>query len=180
MSTPLRPLSVLLGLLLASGAWLGCAAKPAVRPSEGSVSASDPKARAPSPQPEERAPQSDEESLQAAPLYFALDSSLLLPSSQEELARVAERLRRHPEVRVRIDGHTCELGTTEYNLSLGMKRAQATLDYLRRLGVDAGRMESLSLGEERPSAEGDGEEVWAKNRRSELTFSLSSLEARRE
>ncbi len=172
------PVKWMIGLLLATGGLVGCAAKPEVRPSQPPVSSADPKAQAPS--PEERAPLPAEDPLEAAPLYFALDSSLLLPASQEELARVAERLRRLPQVRVRIEGHTCELGTAEYNLALGMKRAQATREYLRRLGVDAGRLEVLSFGEERPTAEGEGEEMWARNRRSELTFGGASPEARRE
>jgi peptidoglycan-associated lipoprotein len=111
------------------------------------------------------------------PIYYELDSATLRPESRQMLDGVAEALRRRPEVRVTITGHTCELGTTEYNLALGQRRAAAVRDYLRRLGVDADRITMVSYGEESPAVPGTGESAWARNRRSEFSISLSQARA---
>jgi peptidoglycan-associated lipoprotein len=63
-----------------------------------------------------------------------------------------------------IEGHTCEIGTTEYNLALGERRANAARDYLARMGVDEKRLKILSYGEEQPANAEDLE----KNRRAEF------------
>jgi len=174
MSPPRHLLQLLVGLFTLTLA-AGCASKPAVRPEEGTTASrtapatgaavDDGVAGAGDSRPED-----DEEdgALEVPPLYFALDSSLLLPQSQETLQQVAERLRKQRSVRIQIEGHSCELGTTEYNLALGMKRAEATRSYLARLGVDPERIVVTSFGEERPALEGESEAVWSKNRRSEL------------
>ncbi|MCE9672679.1 OmpA family protein [Myxococcus stipitatus] len=105
--------------------------------------------------------------LDLEPVYFELDSTTLRPEFQDTLLQVAEVLRRHPEARVDVTGHTCELGTTEYNLALGQRRASVVKDYLRRLGVDASRITTLSFGEERPLSS----TALEKNRRAELDLS---------
>ena len=69
-----------------------------------------------------------------------------------------------------IEGHCDERGTIEYNLELGAKRAKAVLDYVASLGVDAGRMRTISYGEERPVDPGHDETAWGKNRRAEFTL----------
>jgi peptidoglycan-associated lipoprotein len=111
------------------------------------------------------------------PLYYELDSATLRSESRQLLDGVAETLRRRPEVRVTITGHTCELGTTEYNLALGQRRAAAARDYLRRLGVEAERLAVVSYGEESPAVVGSGESVWAKNRRSEFSVTVAQARA---
>ena len=103
-----------------------------------------------------------------APIHYELDSARLLPESQDELARLADHLRKHPNATVQISGHTCELGTSEYNLALGQKRAAAAREYLLKLGVDERRISTVSYGEERPLDEDHTEPARAKNRRSEF------------
>ena len=163
---------------LAASVLFGCAPKAVVRPSESPAAPTTaaPVAEAPR---EAATDDAGEGPLAADPIYFQLDSSQLAAPSQDELARVAERLRRSPGVQVRIEGYTCELGTAEYNLALGLRRAQVTREYLVRMGVDAARIETISYGEERPASEGTTEDARAKNRRSELHFSPSGQHSRR-
>ena len=67
-----------------------------------------------------------------------------------------------------VEGNCDERGSNEYNLSLGELRAIAIRDYLVSLGIDAQRIQSKSYGEEKPAVAGQGESVWAKNRRGEF------------
>ena len=67
--------------------------------------------------------------------------------------------------RVLIEGHCDSRGTSEYNLALGERRAAGAKEYIVKLGVAASRLESVSLGSERPFDTGQNEEAWAKNRR---------------
>ena len=115
--------------------------------------------------------------LEFEPIYYELDSATLKPESQRMLDAVAVALRQRPEVKVTITGHTCELGTTEYNLALGQRRASAVREYLRRLGVEERRISMVSYGEESPVVSGSGESVWAKNRRSEFSITVSQARA---
>ena len=74
-------------------------------------------------------------------------------------------LQRNPNVRVTIEGHADERGTREYNLALGDRRANAAKNYLQSRGIDAGRMNVISWGKERPESLGSDEGAWAQNRR---------------
>lgn len=69
-----------------------------------------------------------------------------------------------------IEGHCDERGTEQYNLALGDKRANSAKDYLVTLGVDAGRIRTVSYGEERPFEEGHDDSSWAQNRRAHLVL----------
>jgi peptidoglycan-associated lipoprotein len=66
------------------------------------------------------------------------------------LKKNAEMLELYPAVNTTIEGHCCEIGTAEYNLALGERRAKAAYEYLKMLGVDAARLSTVSYGEERP------------------------------
>ena len=77
----------------------------------------------------------------------------------------ADWLRANPAVRVEIEGHCDERGTSEYNLALGAKRAGAAKDYLAALGVSADRMSTISYGEELPICKEHDESCWQSNRR---------------
>lgn len=102
------------------------------------------------------------------PLYFAFDDSQLQSQSQESLQKLAAYLVKHPETKILVEGNTDEVGTAEYNLALGQRRANAALDYLTRLGVKKTQIRTISYGEERPAAQGTGESTWAQNRRDEV------------
>jgi peptidoglycan-associated lipoprotein len=101
-------------------------------------------------------------------VFFAFDRFDLSEATRRSLQENATTLLAHPSWRVRIDGHCDERGTIEYNLELGAKRARAVKDYLIDLGVPADRLETRSLGEERPADPGHDETAWSKNRRAEF------------
>ena len=99
---------------------------------------------------------------------FDYDSATLDGPSKEALARNAEILRAHPEIRVEVQGHCDERGTTEYNLALGERRAHSVVSYLSATGASPSRLTALSYGEERPLARGESESIWSQNRRAEF------------
>jgi len=98
-------------------------------------------------------------------IYFAFDSYALTSSSRDALKRTAQWLKDNSSASVQIEGHCDERGTTEYNLALGERRANATKEYLTRLGVDNSKLSIISYGEERPLDPGHDESAWSKNRR---------------
>ncbi len=67
-----------------------------------------------------------------------------------------------------VEGHTDERGSSEYNLALGQRRAEAVVKSLTLLGVQNAQLEPVSFGKERPAVQGSDESAWAKNRRAEL------------
>ena len=98
-------------------------------------------------------------------VYFEFDRSSLTPAAQENLKSKAAYLEEHPDAKVVIEGHADERGTNEYNLALGDRRAESAKRFLASMGIDAGRMATISYGEERPVDPEHNEEAWAKNRR---------------
>jgi peptidoglycan-associated lipoprotein len=74
-------------------------------------------------------------------------------------------LQQNPAVRVTIEGHADERGTRDYNIALGERRANSAKNYLASLGIDSGRITTVSYGKERPAALGSDEGAWAQNRR---------------
>jgi len=75
---------------------------------------------------------------------------------------------RDAEVKVQIEGHTCDIGTAEYNLALGERRATSGKMYLERLGISANRISTISYGEERPMVPNKDEANRSQNRRDEF------------
>ncbi len=98
-------------------------------------------------------------------VHFAYDRSDITKEARTTLHHQAEWLKKHPHIRVSVQGHCDERGTREYNLALGERRAEAAKKALEAHGVHADRLETISYGKERPAVIGTGEEVWAKNRR---------------
>lgn len=102
-------------------------------------------------------------------VYFNYDESSLSDDARSKLARNADLLKT-TQLLVTIEGHADERGTNEYNLALGDRRANAVRDYLTSLGVDAGRLRTLSYGEERPVCTETDESCWSQNRRAHLVI----------
>jgi peptidoglycan-associated lipoprotein len=98
-------------------------------------------------------------------IFFEYDQARLTDSSKNKLKENADWIRANPAVTVQIEGHTDSRGSTEYNLSLGERRAKSVRQYLEGLGVESKRMTILSYGEEKPLAQGDTEAAFSKNRR---------------
>lgn len=103
-------------------------------------------------------------------IYFDLDKSDLRADALEALAANAMWLKGNPTFKVVLEGHCDERATNEYNMALGDRRAAAAKDYLANAGIDAGRLRTVSYGEERPAEPGHTEEAWAKNRRVEFVL----------
>jgi peptidoglycan-associated lipoprotein len=101
-------------------------------------------------------------------VYFDYDVFSLRSDAKAGLESNARALRESPDVRIEIQGNCDERGSTEYNLALGQKRAQAAKNYLVALGIDAGRIDTISFGEENPAVRGHNETAWAKNRRDDF------------
>ena len=97
-------------------------------------------------------------------VFYATDSSTLSGDGRATLDRQAGWLGRYPQVQVQMGGNCDERGTTEYNLALGQRRANAARDYLVAHGVSSARVTSVSYGKERPVAVGSDEQAWAQNR----------------
>lgn len=102
--------------------------------------------------------------------YFDFDTSEIKPEARDVLVAHARFLQANPGQNVRIVGHADERGTSEYNLALGERRANAVQRFLVINGAARGQTETVSYGEEKPAVMGSGESVWAQNRRVELTF----------
>ena len=85
--------------------------------------------------------------------------------ARDALTKDAEFLRSYPQVRVSIEGHCDERGSTEYNLGLGQRRAEAAKNFLISLGISGDRMETISWGKERPFCTEHNEACWQQNRR---------------
>ena len=127
--------------------FLGCAHKQPEPPPARSrepvvlkIPPAEPAAAAPVPTPE-----SDLESmLSGAILQFEFDRAVLSTEATQRLDRIAEAMKAHPEVRVKIAGHCDERGTQEYNLNLGQQRAQVARGYLIKLGINGSRVETVT------------------------------------
>ena len=98
-------------------------------------------------------------------IYFDFDRYDLKPDARATLKANADWLKANPSQRVEVEGHCDERGTSEHNLALGAKRAQAAKDYLVSLGIAAERLSTISYGEELPVCKEHNDECWQKNRR---------------
>jgi peptidoglycan-associated lipoprotein len=86
------------------------------------------------------------------------------------VAAHARYLAANPTVRVRLEGHTDERGSREYNIGLGERRAQAVRRALLLQGATETQLSTVSYGAERPAAAGSNEAAWAQNRRVEIVY----------
>jgi peptidoglycan-associated lipoprotein len=101
---------------------------------------------------------------------FAYDESVLSASSQEMLRSKVGILRSNPSIRIRVEGHADERGSVEYNLALGLRRAHAAREFLMGFGIDGGRIDVETYGEDRPAQMGHDERSWSANRRDEFVI----------
>jgi peptidoglycan-associated lipoprotein len=104
-------------------------------------------------------------------IYFALDRYDVSEDYRGLLAAHAKFLVENRQFKVLLQGNTDERGSHEYNLSLGQKRAEAVKQTLLLLGVREDQVEAVSLGEEKPRAEGHDETAWSQNRRTDILYS---------
>jgi outer membrane protein OmpA-like peptidoglycan-associated protein len=105
-------------------------------------------------------------------VYFDFDRSTLRPDALRLLDDAVAKLQANPTKNMIIEGHTCNIGTAEYNLALGERRARSVMDYLTSRGVAASRLETRSYGEESPKFDNAREETRRLNRRAALVVKV--------
>jgi peptidoglycan-associated lipoprotein len=106
-------------------------------------------------------------------VQFGFDQYRLDRTAMTVLARAVATLKENPAFQVRIEGHTCNVGTAEYNLALGERRAAAVRDYLVSRGIESSRLTAISYGEERPKFDNAKLATRRLNRRAELVITFT-------
>jgi len=107
-------------------------------------------------------------------VFFDYDVSEIRDDAQQRLRAKVDILRRSPQVRIRIEGHADERGSTEYNMALGNRRAEAVRQFLTGFGLAENRFEIVSFGEGRPLQQGSSEASWARNRRGQFVITAGA------
>ena len=102
-------------------------------------------------------------------VFFAFNSSEISKEANDNLLAQSLYMKNHEDVKVQIAGNCDERGSTEYNLALGARRANAAKSVLVKDGIDAKRISTISYGKERPLVKGTGEAVWKMNRNATTT-----------
>ena len=102
--------------------------------------------------------------------YYDYDKADIRADARDALSQTAQFLRSYPQLKVVIEGHCDERGSTEYNLALGDRRAAAAKQFLVSLGIPADRMETVSYGKERPFCSASTEACWQQNRRAHFVM----------
>ncbi len=105
-------------------------------------------------------------------VHFDFDRYTLRPEATRVLDEAIKAMQEDTTLRLTVEGHTCNIGTAEYNLALGERRASAVREYLSGRGVAADRLQTVSYGEERPKHDNAREETRRLNRRAALTVRL--------
>ena len=98
-------------------------------------------------------------------IYFDFNGFTITEPAKKILDDKVAFMKRYPKVKVNIEGHCDDRGTTEYNLALGERRANSAQQYFVNSGVNQNMLNTISYGKERPIASGHDEASWAKNRR---------------
>jgi peptidoglycan-associated lipoprotein len=178
MSQKTLPRLMAVLLLVAACALTACASKPskppgaaeagtANAPAEGAGAANQ-NANGAASEEEAAGPQAG--LLAKRTIYFDFDSSEIKGEGTDIVAAHAKYLATNPGTRVRLEGHTDERGSREYNIGLGERRAQSVRRALLLQGAADAQISTVSYGEERPAVAGHDEEAWAKNRRVEIVY----------
>lgn len=105
-------------------------------------------------------------------IFFGFDSFRVAGSDKKALLAHGKFLAKTPAARVRLEGHTDERGTREYNLALGERRAKAAQQVLLSAGAQSRQIEVITFGEERPKAKGSNEAAYKQNRRVDIKYTV--------
>ncbi len=107
-------------------------------------------------------------------VFFDYDMSEIRDDAEARLSAKVDILRASPEVQIRVEGHADERGSTEYNLALGNRRAEAIRQFLTGFGLAEDRFEIVTWGEGRPLQQGSTESAWARNRRGQFVITAGA------
>jgi peptidoglycan-associated lipoprotein len=180
---PIRMTSFVLAALLAA-----CSGGPVSEQDPASVEDRQPSAAKPGAQPQPvkpgavarvdltskpsaRSPLTDPGSiLSKRSIFYDLDSFDVKDEYKGLVEAHAKYLRDNPGSKMLIQGNTDERGSREYNIGLGQRRSEGVKRMLQLLGAREDQVESVSLGEEKPKAEGHDEQSWSQNRRSDILY----------
>ena len=102
-------------------------------------------------------------------VFFAFNSAEISDEAENNLLGQSLYMKNHEDTKIQIAGNCDERGSTEYNLALGARRANAAKRVLVEDGIDASRISTISYGKERPLVKGTGEDVWKYNRNATTT-----------
>lgn len=102
--------------------------------------------------------------------YFDYDKADIRTDARDALSQTAQFLRSYPQLKIVVEGHCDERGSTEYNLALGDRRAAAAKQFLVSLGIPAERLETVSYGKEKPFCTASTEECYQQNRRAHFVM----------
>jgi len=172
----MRPVlsNVTLVALILTFLFVGCAKEepppPTAEAQPRPVAPPPPPAPVPTPPPGPSISQQAFQEFQNQDIYFDFDKYDLRTDARTTLDRKASFLNQNSSVRVQVEGHCDERGTNEYNMALGERRANAAKQYLTTAGISAGRLSTISYGEERPLDPGHNEAAWARNRRAHFVI----------
>ena len=104
-------------------------------------------------------------------IFYELDKFDVKDEYRSLVEAHAKYLRENPNARMLIQGNTDERGSREYNVGLGQRRSDGVKRMMTLLGARESQVETVSLGEEKPQADGHSEQAWSKNRRSDMLYS---------
>ena len=164
-----RTLSRLVGVLAlsaATSAWMGCSSTPENENGSGTNTNSEFRE---APSPDGGADSMGGKIPGFQTVYFDYDSSDIREDARPALRSNADKLNAGNLGTVTVEGHCDERGSTEYNLALGERRANAIKRYLVDLGVPSSNLRTVSFGEERAAVQGHDESAWRYNRRADFT-----------
>lgn len=119
---------------------------------------------------DELATASESQLLDRKVYYFDYDSSAINDNYKRALRAHANYLKTHSGSKMRVEGHTDERGSSEYNIALGERRAQAVARYMESQGAPANSIAVVSYGREKPATQGHDESAWKFNRRAVLVY----------
>lgn len=122
---------------------------------------------------EDLAGMSQEQLLQRQVFYFDLDGSQVNPNYVPAIEAHARYLSSNPNAKVRVEGHTDERGSSEYNIALGERRAKAVEAILLSHGASPAQVVVVSYGKEKPAVQGHDESAWKYNRRAVIVYEAS-------
>ena len=100
-------------------------------------------------------------------VHFEFNSDQLTAVSKQKLAVFVQRVKSYKKLRVKVLGHTDERGSSDYNFTLGWRRAKVVAIYMQQMGLDMHAIDALSMGKERPLNQAHNEVAWQLNRRAE-------------
>ncbi|MCC6144138.1 MAG: OmpA family protein [Candidatus Hydrogenedentes bacterium] len=106
-------------------------------------------------------------------VLFDFDKAVLKPEGKAEVDKLVAEMKAHPGDSVVIQGHTCDIGTEEYNMGLGQRRADAVKRYMIEQGIDQGRVTTVSFGETQPAVPNTDAANRKLNRRAQFDVTLS-------